>query len=384
MHNPKRKIYYLTYNEAYSGVYQSQIIDVVTFLNAQFDVEVKLVAMVPIQKYATLKAEFKNKFSDIIVLPSFPKMKWWRMNRFIIQSKLQHADAIISRNPIATNIALELRRNRFCKKVCADIRGAFAAEFKEYLTKNNELIYLARTLETTAVEESNYRLFVTNMLLKYYRNISNYEKDEHVIIPTTLDNSFKRALPNMLEIEALRKKLNIPNESVVIVFSGGNADWQSFELIDTFFHQQLSVNPNSFVLILSKTDISNWKSMKSFPNRIKQAFVAPDEVFQWLSLCDYGLLLREESITNQVASPTKCAEYLAAGLPVIISKNIGDYSAVVHAQNLGMIYDGNEVELNRVTEIEKLRMQKFATENYFKDSAENQLNYKALIDSLSS
>jgi len=53
---------------------------------------------------------------------------------------------------------------------------------------------------------------------------------------------------------------------------------------------------------------------------------------------DYGLLIRENSVTNQVASPVKFAEYLACGLKVIISEDLGDYTKLSSQKNWGYVY----------------------------------------------
>ena len=60
-----------------------------------------------------------------------------------------------------------------------------------------------------------------------------------------------------------------------------------------------------------------------------------------LSAADFGLLLRENNIVNNVASPTKFAEYLMAGLPVIISNGIGDFSYFVRFKNVGICIDSH-------------------------------------------
>ena len=62
-----------------------------------------------------------------------------------------------------------------------------------------------------------------------------------------------------------------------------------------------------------------------------------NEVPKYLLAADYGLLIRENTVTNQVASPVKFAEYLACGLPVIISRNLGDYSEFVTKNNCGYL-----------------------------------------------
>ncbi len=45
--------------------------------------------------------------------------------------------------------------------------------------------------------------------------------------------------------------------------------------------------------------------------------------------CHYGFILREDSIVNQVACPTKLVEYLAMGVvPIVDSNNIGDFKTM--------------------------------------------------------
>jgi glycosyltransferase involved in cell wall biosynthesis len=74
-----------------------------------------------------------------------------------------------------------------------------------------------------------------------------------------------------------------------------------------------------------------------------------------------GLLLRREDPVNQVASPTKFGEYLAAGLPVLLTEGIGDFSALVEKEGLGMIVpsslldttEANDEELEQILQFLK-------------------------------
>ncbi len=43
---------------------------------------------------------------------------------------------------------------------------------------------------------------------------------------------------------------------------------------------------------------------------------------------------------NQVASPVKAAEYLACGIPVILSPEIGDISSYIEKCGVGNLIDG--------------------------------------------
>jgi len=378
------EILFITYNESYSGIYQSQIIDVARHLEKNSFVKTKIICLAPIKLYFQFRKKFKSVDSKIIVLPSFPKMLWWKFNTIMLQIYLLFSKpaAVIARNPIATNIALELKKKGCVASVCFDARGAFSDEFKEYLTENTQLQQLAFELEKNALLKSDFSIIVSNKLLEHYKNIYHYNSLKNVIIPTTLDNSFNKVLPNVAQIKGSRKKFNIPENAIVISFSAGNADWQSFKNIDNFYIEQIAKNKNIYALLLTKVDISSWDLPKKFPNSYLQTFVKHNEVFELLSLSDYGLLLRDNSITNNVASPTKCAEYLACGLPIIISEKIGDYSDFILKNNLGFIYKNQVLSLTATSKESRELMQNFAKANFYKDSIIIKEKYNTLLSNL--
>ena len=106
-----------------------------------------------------------------------------------------------------------------------------------------------------------------------------------------------------------------------------------------------------------------------------QQWVAHHEVTEILAACDYGILIRENTVTNQVASPTKFAEYLASGLPVIISANLGDYSGFVVEHKCGIKLNGHSPIINKPDLADKKRMKQLAVENFTKESFKNKYDY---------
>ncbi len=98
------------------------------------------------------------------------------------------------------------------------------------------------------------------------------------------------------------------------------------------------------------------------------------EINQFLNVADIGIILRDDVATNQVASPTKLAEYLLAGLPVLASDHIGDYSNFIRTNDLGMVVNNHIDDMievisrfefhlpnrNRNSEIAKARFSKQA------------------------
>ena len=101
-----------------------------------------------------------------------------------------------------------------------------------------------------------------------------------------------------------------------------------------------------------------------------QTNVNPDEVFDYLCIADYGWLVREQSITNRVASPVKFAEYLISGLKILISENLGDYTAFCYENQCGVIIKDelSSPTLNKLSYSEKLVIHQIALKNFTKEN----------------
>ncbi|HQF28754.1 MAG TPA: hypothetical protein PLD36_09070, partial [Bacteroidia bacterium] len=118
-----------------------------------------------------------------------------------------------------------------------------------------------------------------------------------------------------------------------------------------------------------------------FPQQVQRKWVNHQEVTAILTACDTGILIREQSVTNQVASPTKFAEYLSAGLTVIISDHLGDYSDFVRDNNCGTVVNGDVYPKIVKTDIEtRARMISLVKNNWTKEAQLN--NYKKLLSAI--
>jgi glycosyltransferase involved in cell wall biosynthesis len=79
--------------------------------------------------------------------------------------------------------------------------------------------------------------------------------------------------------------------------------------------------------------------------------VPRSEVPKYLSAADIAILVRKPTVVNRVASPTKFAEYLLCGLPVIISEGIGDSSDLVRSDDVGVVLPLQAVDDSRVAAV---------------------------------
>jgi glycosyltransferase involved in cell wall biosynthesis len=73
--------------------------------------------------------------------------------------------------------------------------------------------------------------------------------------------------------------------------------------------------------------------------------VGREDVPRALSLVDVGVFFIKPSFSKQASSPTKLAEFLACGVPVVINSGIGDTADVVKDNKIGVVLDGFSVDL---------------------------------------
>lgn len=302
--------------------------------DARYDV--RLLALVSARGYTKIKRQIKARCPRAIVLPMYPKMKNWRKNDRMIRRvcRKRKATGIIARGAFATAAAIEARLKGAVQKVCFDARGAYAAEWNEYrIIDDQALIDSVKGVEQKAVANSDFRLSVSEALIDHWKNEYDYQSEDHVVIPCTLGADHSESSSSV----EVRKELGVAENEKLLVYSGSTAGWQSFDLLKNLLEPALNADPQLKVLFLSRRDENNEALKNQFPGQVFVKWLDASEVGQHLAACDVGMLVREDTVTNQVSSPTKFAEYLNAGLNVMISPKIGDMSAFVEEHACGQV-----------------------------------------------
>lgn len=361
---------YLTYADQPSGVYSSQVVDVCNFLNESHNAQIRLVSFISLHNFSHNRQKIKREMPSAIVLPMLPRMTSFDFNTLMLFFVLLFLNqrSVIARNVLAARIALRLK-SILKLKVCFDGRGAIAAEWNEYqVVPLQEWKNSIHTWEKSVVLNADFRIAVSEELVKYWNERYGYSENKHVVIPCTLNTSFRPEILKQEEIENARKKMKFDADDIVLVYSGSTAGWQSFDLLQGFLQKIINNNKNIKVLFLSEKDKNVDQLKTEFPDKIFQTFVKHSEVSGILKSCDIGILIREKSVTNQVASPTKFAEYLSAGLPVIISEGIGDYTSFVKQNDCGWVLDESPLQMNRLNISERNRLLQLVNDHFTKKS----------------
>lgn len=363
-------VIYLSFNDQPSGVYASQVVDVVRFLS-KTGTPARLVAFVSLRGFGKSKQKIKSQLSNAIVLPMFPGVKNWKWNQLTLVLLLwfMRPRTIMARGIFAAVLARRSRMWTRYFRLVFDARGAYHAEFSEYrIIDNDGFIAGVKKLEQKAIRKSDGILAVSNALIDYWKETYDFDTPEKVeVIPCTLAQSHEKPLMKDSERTALRKQHGIDPNHTLLVYSGSAAGWQSFETLFEQLVRLLGEQAHIRLLLMTPLESLDGTALAPFADRVLLKWVSPEAVSDILPMADYGILLREKAVTNQVASPTKFGEYLAAGLHILISPEIGDYSQFTLDHQCGEVLSGEAFpELKPLSLQEREKAHQLALKHFVK------------------
>jgi glycosyltransferase involved in cell wall biosynthesis len=151
---------------------------------------------------------------------------------------------------------------------------------------------------------------------------------------------------------------NNKNE-IEIVYLGSYSKWQKIDKIFTLFNRLQDINPNiKFLICSNKKDINKFetKIRKDNVNNIEVDNFNYPKMIERIRKSTAGIILRDNCIINRVSSPFKIIDYFIAGLPIIMTDNIGDYKNLLKNKKFTFFIDNldlSETELNRIMEFLK-------------------------------
>ena len=142
--------------------------------------------------------------------------------------------------------------------------------------------------------------------------------------------------------QEIRTVLGLKDDDVLLCYSGGTSAWQRIDDIILLLKDVCARDQRCHALFLTTNhdEMLCRLAIAQFPeDRAWVRSCSHKEVHKYLSSADVGLIMRHDISVNNVASPVKVGEYLACGLPVILTKGIGDYSHMLPAAGVGLLLD---------------------------------------------
>ncbi len=159
------------------------------------------------------------------------------------------------------------------------------------------------------------------------------------VIPCCVDfERFERAART--SGPALREELKLTGRRV-IVYLGSFGGWYMTDEMTEFLAVAQRRDPATFSMILTQSPrqivVDRMSSLGIEQKDFLVTQVTPDEVPRYLEAADIAISFIKPCYSKQSSSPTKIAEYLASGLPVICNAGVGDLDKLIEANNAGAL-----------------------------------------------
>ncbi len=149
----------------------------------------------------------------------------------------------------------------------------------------------------------------------------------------------------------VRNELGISPGSKVFLYAGSLGDQYCWEEMATIFNNYLEYNNNAVLLILTG-DIGYLKN-KQYPvtDKVIVRRVPFNRVNEYMCAADIALALRKPKLSMLGVAPIKLGEYMLTGLPVVMSKGIGDTDEIFKNAPGCYVFDhDNENNIDEVVE----------------------------------
>jgi glycosyltransferase involved in cell wall biosynthesis len=128
-------------------------------------------------------------------------------------------------------------------------------------------------------------------------------------------------------------------------------------------------NPGVFAMVLTKSDPGimserlRERGLQDADFLVKS--VSSDEIPGYIASADIAISFIKPCFSKLSSSPTKIAEYLAGGIPIITNHGVGDVAELIESDKVGAVVDGFDAGSYRkaLKAIESLRASPELPEN---------------------
>lgn len=233
-------------------------------------------------------------------------------------------------------------------KLLFDIRGFFPEEYTDagVWPKNGILYKSAKRVERWLLKESDGFVVLT-------------ERAREILFPESKANAVDKfdrpveVIPCCVDLKrfasaddetrtAMRRELGLQDRRV-IAYVGSFGGWYLTEEMLDFFATARDHDKSSFAMVLTQRDqdrISNSLRARGFTESdFYVGHVSPVDLPQYLVAADTALSFIKECYSKQSSSPTKIAEYLISGLPIVTNRGVGDIDKLIGDNNVGVLLD---------------------------------------------
>ena len=310
-------------------------------------------------------------------IPIISKMNdsWQLKNKAIKLHKKLIFDMAHCRSYVSAEIGLYMKQ-KFGLKFLFDMRGLWADEKIDggNWNQNNpfyrQVYKIYKKKEKAFFLNSDYTISLTHTA-KTEISTWQYIKDKAVkikVIPCCVDTGLFSS--NSLSFQSRRRELSnsmgFKNDQFILGYLGSIGTWYMLNEMLDFFKCLLDKEPDAKFLIVTgdyHTHIIDKAKEKNI--NLKALIIRKaqrKEVPIYISLMSVSLFFIRPTYSKMSSSPTKLAEIMALGVPIITNKGVGDVEEIILRNKAGIVIENFDKETyhEAVKEITSIKFDKEA------------------------
>jgi len=206
-----------------------------------------------------------------------------------------------------------------------DVRGLVAQEYVDagHWRRGSIRERVTARLEHQLLRQADGLITLTHRIAEHLPEAFDTPSRPAVVIPCSVDLESFRPSPEWRR--EVRGELGLTDEPV-LVYSGSLGSWYRLEEMLDFFEAARSQIADLRFLLLTQqaAAATHAAAARGLTSRLLVRSLEPDAVPRYLAAADAGICFLGRHPSKLASSPTKFAEYLASGLPVITNSWIGD------------------------------------------------------------
>ncbi len=352
-----RRVLFISYNGMLDPLGQSQVLPYLRELSEGAGVRFTLLSF---EREAAFGAEGEARSEELKRQLSAHAIEWHRLRYhrrpslpatvYDVLAGTRYAKRLVRRNRIElvharshipATMALALKREVGTKMIF-DVRGLLAEEYADagHWREGSFKYRLTKRMERRAFAATDGVVTLTERIWEIIKDWDGLRGRSvaHQVIPCCAD--LERFRFDSQARRERRAELNL-SERFVLVYSGSIGGWYLEGEMADFFKALRRERPDSHFLWLTPGSEERVEALMRERGLERESYTvraAPSrEVASYLSASDAGIAFIKPCFSKLASSPTKTAEYLACGLPVVLNAGVGDSDLLVTRERVGAL-----------------------------------------------
>jgi glycosyltransferase involved in cell wall biosynthesis len=282
--------------------------------------------------------------------PSVPATTWDALQGILSSLRLQPCNLVHARSTVPALMARVVAA-RWRVPWLFDVRGFLAQEYVDagHWSAAGALARLTAGLEQSLLDAASGLVFLTQRAANAHEADRTSDHRPVAVIPCAVD--LRRFRFDAVARARLRAEWGLERQAVM-VYSGSLGSWYlPGEMLDFLAVARSKLNDLRFLVLTPQPDLVHTEAQKrDLRHLLIVRSITSAEVPAYLSAADFGVAFISPTPSKAASSPTKLAEYLACGLPVVMNAGIGDLDIRRREATWVMIDGFNAEEYARATE----------------------------------